>query len=241
MRDFALDAVMSDRIGPLPKWLFDAAAQGFVQFDQAASRLSFDMLRFDRDSVLFTLPIAAGLPQAFVYLLQAGAIAAALIAASATSVSLAAILGEDVVQGLSWEPASNEHRVWITRVFVAIVACCGGLLTILAPTDPLRLVLWALALTAASLFPIMVLSIWWKRLTALGALIGMMSGFGVAALAIFASEAGLFGLPSVIAGTRRNSCRGLDGDVDQFGPARDKPPCSGDRPRYSRPWRADHL
>ena len=127
--------------------------------------------------MLFALPVAAGLPKAFVYLLLAGGVAAALIAASATAVSLAAILGEDVVQGLSWEPASNENRVWITRVFVAIAACCGGLLTLLAPTDPLRLVLWALSLTAASLFPIMVLSIWWKRLTTHGALAGMISGF----------------------------------------------------------------
>lgn len=201
MRDFVLDVVMTERVGPLPKWLFDAAAQGFVQFDQSATRLTFDALKFDRDSVLFALPIAAGLPQAFVYLLLAGGVAAALVTASATAVSLAAILGEDVVQGLSWEPASNENRVWITRVFVAISACCGGLLTLLAPTDPLRLVLWALSLTAASLFPIMVLSIWWKRLTTLGALTGMVSGFAVAAVAIFASEAGVFGLPSLIAGS----------------------------------------
>ncbi|NOT71188.1 MAG: sodium:solute symporter [Hyphomicrobium sp.] len=201
MRDFVLDVVMSERVGPLPKWLFDAAAQGFVQFDQKAARLTFDGLRFDRDGLLFTLPIAAGLPQAFVYLLLAGGVAAALVTASATAISLAAILGEDVVQGLSWEPASNENRVWITRVFVAISACCGGLLTLMAPADPLQLVLWALSLTAASLFPIMVLSIWWKRLTTLGALSGMVSGFGVAAFAIFASEAGLFGLPSLIAGS----------------------------------------
>ncbi|MEQ1653568.1 MAG: sodium:solute symporter [Hyphomicrobium sp.] len=201
MRDFVLDVVMTERVGPLPKWLFDAAAQGFVQFDRSATRLTFDALKFDRDSVLFALPIAAGLPQAFVYLLLAGGVAAALVTASATAVSLAAILGEDVVQGLSWEPASNENRVWITRVFVAISACCGGLLTLLAPTDPLRLVLWALSLTAASLFPIMVLSIWWKRLTTLGALTGMVSGFAVAAVAIFASEAGAFGLPSLIAGS----------------------------------------
>ncbi len=201
MRDFVLDVVMIERVAPLPQWLFDAAKQGFAQFDPKATRLSFDTLRFDRDSVLFTLPVAAGLPKAFVYLLLAGGVAAALVTASATSVSLAAILGEDVVQGLSWEPASNENRVWITRAFVAIAACCGGLLTLLAPTDPLRLVLWALSLTASSLFPIMVLSIWWKRLTTQGALFGMLSGFGVASFAIFASEAGLFGLPSAIAGS----------------------------------------
>jgi cation/acetate symporter len=201
MRDFALDAVMNERVGPLPKWLFDAAAQGFVQFDQSATRLSFETLKFDRDGVLFALPIAAGLPQSFVYLMLAGGIAAALLAASAASVSLAAILGEDVVQGLSWEPASNDNRVWITRVFIGIAALCGGVLTLAAPTDPLRLVMWALSLTASSLFPVMVLSIWWKRMTPNGALSVVLSGFAVASLAIFASESGQFGLPSAIAGS----------------------------------------
>lgn len=201
MREFVLDVVMSDRIGPLPPWLFTAARHGFINFDQTAARLSFDALQFDRDSVLYTLPLAAELPIAFVYFLLVAAIAASLVTAGATAVSLAAILGEDVVQGLSWDPASSESRVWITRVFVVIAATCGGILALLAPTDALRLMFWALSLSAAALFPVLVLSIWWKPLTAQGALAGVMAGFATAALAIFASEAGLYPIPSAIAGS----------------------------------------
>lgn len=200
MRDFALDVVTTERVGPLPKWLYDAAALGFVQFDQAATRLSFGTLQFDRDAVLFALPVAAQLPVAFTYLLLAGAIAAALVAAGATTAALAAVLGEDVVQGLTWEPVSKDNRIWITRGFVAVSAFCGGALTIVAPTDPLRLVLWALSLTGSSMFPILVLSIWWKRLTRQGAFFGVATGFAAAAAAIFAGEAGLIWLPSAIAG-----------------------------------------
>lgn len=201
LREFVLDVVMSDRIGPLPPWLFEAARHGFVKFDDSLARLSFDALQFDRDSILFTLPIAAGLPEAFVHLLLAATVAGALATASATAASLAAILGEDVVQGLSWDPASNDSRIWIMRVFIAIAASCGGLLAILAPTDALQLVLWALSLSAASLFPVLVLSIWWKPLTAHGALVAVVSGFSAASLAIFASEAGLYAIPSAIAGS----------------------------------------
>jgi cation/acetate symporter len=200
MRDFALDAVMNERIGPLPKWLFDAAASHLVTFDQTATQLGFDGLKFDRDGVLFALPIATGLPQAFTYLLLAGALAAALVTAGATTVSLAAVLGEDVVQGMSWEPGSAKNRVWVTRGFVVIVAMCGAALTIIAPTDPLRLVLWALPITGASLFPVMILSVWWKRLTAPGAIAGVVTGFATAALAILLSEAGAISTPSPIAG-----------------------------------------
>ena len=199
-REFVLDVVMSDRVGPLPQWLSDAAAFGFLRFDQALPRLTFDTLQFDRDSVLYAVPLATGLPVAFVYLLLAAGVAAALVAASATTVSLATILAEDVVQGLSWEPAPSEARTWLARVFVGVSAAGGGFLAIFAPTDALRLFFWALALAAASLFPAFVLSIWWKRLTSLAALAAVTTGFAVAALAIFASEAGYLGLPSAIAG-----------------------------------------
>jgi cation/acetate symporter len=200
MRDFTLDAVMTERLGPLPQWLFQAAANHFVAFDQTATRLGFSGLQFDRDSVLFALPLSVGLPMAFVYLLFAGALAAALVTASATTVSLAAVLGEDVVQGMSWEPPSQRNRIWVVRGFIAIVAVCGAALSIAAPTDPLRLVLWALSITGASLFPVLVLSIWWKRLTVGGATMGIISGFAAAAFAILMSEMGAHSIPSPIAG-----------------------------------------
>jgi cation/acetate symporter len=101
---------------------------------------------------------------------------------------------------MSWEPARAETRVWLTRGFIGIVAICGASLTLVAPTDPLRLVLWALSLTGASLFPVMVLSIWWKRLTANGAIFGVVSGFIAASLAILMSEVGLITTPSAISG-----------------------------------------
>ena len=200
MRDYVLDLVMAERAGALPKWVSDAAAFGFATFDQSAAKMSFSAINFDRDAVLFALPLAAGLPNVFVYLAFAGAIAAALAGAGATVVALAAVFSEDVVQGLTWEPASDGNRVWIARGFVGVAALSGAFLTIVAPTDPLRLVFWALALTSSSLFPVLVLSIWWKRLTRTGALVGMAGGFGTSALAIFASESGVLPVPSAIAG-----------------------------------------
>jgi cation/acetate symporter len=200
LRDFTLDAVMRERLGPLPQWLFQAAANHIASFDQTATRLGFENLQFDRDGVLFALPLLVGLPAAFTYLLLAGALAAALVTASATTVSLAAVLGEDVVQGMSWEPPTSHARVWMMRGFVIVAAFCGAMLSITAPTDPLRLVLWALSITGASLFPVMVLSIWWKRLTAGGAVVGVVAGFVAAAFAILMGEMGILSTPSPIAG-----------------------------------------
>lgn len=200
LRDFTLEAVMSERLGPLPQWLHNAAAHHIVSYDQAATQVGFAGLKFDRDGVLFALPLLVDLPSAFSYLLLAGAVAAALVTASATTVSLAAVLGEDVVQGMSWEPPTSQSRVWIVRGFIVVVAFCGAMLCIAAPSDPLRLVLWALSLTGASLFPVMVLSIWWKRLTVNGAIVGVISGFVAAAFAILMGEMGALSTPGPIAG-----------------------------------------
>ena len=46
----------------------------------------------------------------------------------------------------------------------------------------------------------LVLSIWWKRTNAWGAMAGMLAGLGTAALAILLGEAGAWPLPSVLAG-----------------------------------------
>lgn len=200
MRDYVLDLVMNQRADNLPQWLADIVSFGFATVDQGAGKFGYQSLNFDRDAVLFALPLAAGLPKAYVYLAMAGAIAAALTAAGATAVSLGAVLGEDVVQGLTWEPATPQNRIWIVRGFIVVSALCGSFLVALAPTDPLQLVLWALGLTGASLFPVLALSIWWKRLTRGGAILGIAGGFAAAALAIFAGEAGAISLPSSIAG-----------------------------------------
>lgn len=202
MRDFILDLIMSERIGELPQWFQDLSALGFLTLQQTGETglLGYSSISFDRDAMLFAASVATGLPRSYLYLAYAGAIAASLAAISATVMALAGILSEDVVQGGSWEPLQPSGRIWLGRCCVAAAALAGSVLTLLAPTDPLRLVLWALALTSASLFPVLVLSIWWKRLSRPAALAGMASGFATAAGAILMSEAGALGLPSAIAG-----------------------------------------
>jgi cation/acetate symporter len=87
----------------------------------------------------------------------------------------------------------------VARLALGTAAALAGLLALMAPTDPLKLVLWAVALTGASTFPVLVLSIWWKRLNVFGAVAGMLTGFGVTVLAIIAGEAGLTGTDGALA------------------------------------------
>ncbi len=99
-----------------------------------------------------------------------------------------------MVYGLSWNPVPPTGRLVASRLALSASAVLGGLIAISAPTDPLRLMLWSLALTASTAFPIVILSIWWKRLNAFGAIAGLATGFAVTVLAIVAGESDWIGL-----------------------------------------------
>ncbi len=200
MRAFVMDIVKDGPPASLPDWMRQLVELGFARVNEAAGTLSFTSFEFARDTVLLSLPIAAGLPKVFLYFAAAGIVAAALVAIGAATVTLANVLCEDVVNGLSWEPLPRDARLWVTRIAIVGVAVFGGVITLLAPTDPLRLVLWCLALTGSTLFPVLVLSIWWKRMNAFGAMAGLACGFTVAVLTILAGEANILGIDGALAG-----------------------------------------
>ncbi len=200
MRDVVMDMLVGYSQSQLPEWFRSLEAAGLAGAHGQVPRLPISSFSFKRDAVLFALPIAYGYPAVLVYLSLAGAFAAAVAAASMSSLALGSVLSEDVVNGMQWEPAPNRIRLTLARVSIAAAVVVGTWFALIVPADPLKLLLWALALSASGLFPVLFLSIWWKRLTAFGALAGMAAGFGVAVLAMIAGEAGWSGLHSVLAG-----------------------------------------
>ncbi|HYD15357.1 MAG TPA: sodium:solute symporter [Hyphomicrobium sp.] len=198
MRDYLTDLVTVAGPVRFPAWMEMLRERGIVSVagDGRPTLASFSM---SRDDVLLSLPIAAELPAAFVYLAAGGVVAAALATAGAVALALGNILAEDIVYGWSWMPAKSTPRLIGARLALGVAASVAGLIALAAPTDPLELVLWAIAITGASAFPVLFLSIWWKRLNAFGAVAGMLTGFGVTVLAIVAGEAGMTGIDGALA------------------------------------------
>jgi cation/acetate symporter len=199
LRLLLLDQVIGQPADRLPAWFQTLQQMGFARVDATTPTVSFVNVSFDRDAVWFALSIAAGFPQVLLYLSLAGALAAALAALAAGILTGATVLSEDIVHGLQAEPASDRARIGAARAALAGVAIVTGWLAI-APADPLKLFLWSLTFSASSAFPVLVLSVWWKRTTSWGAMAGMLTGLGVATLAILLGEAGAWTLPSVLAG-----------------------------------------
>ena len=204
--------------GTIPEWVRVLAARGYAEVDAKAiasvldtSRVLLGSVGISRDVVLFALPMAAGLPGVFVACAVAGAVAACLAGASAAAAALGATLSEDIVHGMKAEPPPDAPRLSAARLCLAVGIAGGGALAAFLKGDPFDMVLWALALTGSSLFPVLVLSIWWKRINAFGAMAGLASGFAVATLAIVAGQlewlpfdpalSGMFGIPASLFAT----------------------------------------
>jgi cation/acetate symporter len=85
------------------------------------------------------------------------------------------------------------------RLSFLAMTLLGSWLALVVPGDPLELVLWSLALTGSTTFPVLLLSIWWKRCNGWGAMVGLLVGLGVAVVGILSGAMVSFGLPGPLA------------------------------------------
>ncbi len=198
MRHYLMEAAGSSIAAP-PSWLGNLVSHRLAEMSTRGNLIAVTDIAFDRDSMLLALPLAAGLPEMFAFLAAAGIVALAFAAGSAAAFTLGTMLSEDIVAGLSWQPPSPGFRLLTARIMIAAVTVFGGLVAVVANGDALKLMLWAFALTASAGFPVLVASIWWKRVNEFGALAGILTGFMVAVLLIIAAEAELIGVPGALA------------------------------------------
>ena len=134
------------------------------------------------DAVVLTLPTAmvdgtGG--QLLGALVAAGAFAAFLSTSSGLVVSVAGVLSQDVLGRRGGSP----RRTF--RLATAIAVLVPVLLTLASQRlGVASMVGLAFAVAASSFCPLLLLGIWWPRLTAPGAVAGLVSGGGLAAAAV---------------------------------------------------------
>jgi Na+(H+)/acetate symporter ActP len=151
----------------------------------------------ETDSVVLALPQAAwpGLPGELLgALVAAGAFAAFMSTASGLMVSVAGTISFDLWRGQADMTARRRRfRVAaLTGVLAPVV-----LALVARELDISVLVGWAFALAASTFCPLLLLGIWWERLTARGAAAGLLSGATLATGLIFAGLAHDGGHPTV--------------------------------------------
>ncbi|MPY56618.1 sodium/solute symporter [Streptomyces spongiae] len=115
-------------------------------------------------------------------LVAGGAFAAFLSTASGLTIAVAGVLTQDVLPS-----RGVRHFRLATGLAMAVPLAAGSLVGGLPVADAVGL---AFAVSASSFCPLLVLGIWWRRLTPPGAAAGMLVGGGSALVAVAVTMAG---------------------------------------------------
>jgi cation/acetate symporter len=137
------------------------------------------------DEIVLLLParlLSGAVGDVLTGLLAAGAFAAFLATSGGVLVAVGGALSACVPR-----PGMRSFRAAVLAVMLAGLA----LTAVTGPGVSVALVLLGLSLSAATFCPMLVLGIWWRRLTDVGVAAGFAAGGGVTAVLVIAEEAGV--------------------------------------------------
>lgn len=141
--------------------------------------LQLGEIRIGGDIIVLAMPEIAGLPFVISGMVAAGGLAAALSTADALLLTIASALSHDLYYRILDPTASVARRVTISKVLLLAVALGAAYVAALKIADIVFLVSAAFSLAASSLFPALVLGVFWRRANRWGASAGMLAGLGV--------------------------------------------------------------
>ena len=133
-------------------------------------------LKVDRDIIVLANPEIAGLPNWVIALVAAGGIAAALSTAAGLLLVISAAVSHDLVKGVFMPSISDRAELTVGRFAAAAAILVAGYLGYDPPGWVAQVVAFAFGLAAASLFPVILLGIFSKRVNKQGAIAGMLTG-----------------------------------------------------------------
>lgn len=131
------------------------------------------------DLIVLATPEIAGLPYVISGLVAAGGLAAALSTADGLLLTIANALSHDVYYKIIDPNAPTVRRLAIAKGLLLVVALFAAWVTSLKPGDILFLVGAAFSIAASCFFPALTCGVFWKRANYLGAVLGMLAGFGI--------------------------------------------------------------
>jgi cation/acetate symporter len=136
-------------------------------------------MRIGGDIIVLATPAIAGLPYVISGMVAAGGLAAALSTADGLLLTIANALSHDLYYKMIDPNAPTSRRVMISKLLLLVVAILAALVAAQKPADILFLVSAAFSFAASAFFPALVLGIFWKRASSMGAVLGMIAGLGL--------------------------------------------------------------
>ncbi len=168
----------------------DKNGDGLIQY--SADKQSNEMVKVDNDILVLANPEIAGLPNWVIALVAAGGLAAALSTAAGLLLAISSAISHDLLKGIIRPSISEKGELNASRIAMAFTVLLAGYLGFNPPDFAAGTVALAFGLAASSIFPALMLGIFYKRMNTAGAVAGMLSGIGVTLLYVFQHKGVMF-------------------------------------------------
>lgn len=178
-----VDTVHNSSYEQAPQWFSNWEQTGLVGWEDKNddgimhySAGSDNEVTVDRDIMVLANPEIANLAGWVIALVAAGGVAAALSTAAGLLLVISSAISHDVLKQTLMPNISEKQELFFARLAAAVAVCVAGLFGIYPPAFVAQVVAFAFGLAAASLFPALLLGIFYKPMNKEGAITGMLVG-----------------------------------------------------------------
>ncbi len=151
-----------------------------------------EMIKLDRDIMVLANPEIAKLPNWVIALIAAGGLAAALSTAAGLLMAISSAISHDLLKGIVAPNISEKHELLAARLSMGAATLIAGWLGLNPPGFAAQVVALAFGLAAASIFPVLMMGIFVKRINREGAIAGMLAGLFSTLIYIFTYKGWFF-------------------------------------------------
>lgn len=151
-----------------------------------------EMITVDKDIIVLANPEIANLPGWVIALVVAGGLAAALSTAAGLLLAISSAISHDLLKGILRPGISEKQELNASRLAMVGAIAVAGYFGLNPPDFAAGTVAIAFGLAASSIFPVLMMGIFSKKMNRQGAVAGMIAGMSVTLLYVFQHKGILF-------------------------------------------------
>lgn len=144
-----------------------------------------ELTKIDNDMMVLANPEIAKLPGWVIALVAAGGLAAALSTAAGLLLAISSAISHDLIKGSINPNISEKGELLAARISMGFAILLATWLGLNPPGFAAQVVALAFGLAAATIFPVLMMGIFSKRVNKEGAIAGMLVGLFATAIYIF--------------------------------------------------------
>ena len=206
-----INTVSNHPYANMPAWFSNWEKTGLLTFEdkngdgliQYVAPLERNELIVDRDIMVLANPEIANLPAWVIALVAAGSLAAALSTAAGLLLVISASVSHDLIKNVFHPMISEKQELIAARLSAVGAIVVAGYFGINPPGFVAAVVALAFGLAAASIFPAIIMGIFYKKMNKEGAITGMIVGISLMLFYILKFKFGIFdGGKAAVAGLK---------------------------------------